>query len=65
MEKLVKVIYNWVDQNNYEYFLTEPDGTIDAPNCTSIVEINREWIKAIDGDESWEVTNLNKKYFKK
>ena len=63
-EKLIKVVYNYHDQQNYQYFLSQPDG-VDAPNCTDITEINREWVRAVDGDEAWEITNINQKFFKK
>lgn len=58
MEKLVKIIYNWVDSNNYQYFEV-------GDNCTQLIEIDRNWIKAIDGNEIHEVTNINHKIWRK
>jgi len=57
-ETLHKVIYNWIDNQNYSYFEV-------GDNCSEIIEINREWCKAIDGDEITEFANINKKIFKK
>jgi len=64
MEKLVKVVYDYHDRENYSYFLTEPDG-IDTVNCTQIVETMPNWIKAIDGDKIYEQTNLHQKVWRK
>ena len=64
MERLIKVVYNFADQSNYQYLLTEPDG-IDRPNCSQIVEIDKNWVKAIDGDKIVEVTNINSKTWRK
>ena len=63
-EKLIKVVYNFVDQNNYQYFLTEEDH-IDRPNCSLIVETQPNWVKAIDGDRIIEATNINSKTWRK
>jgi len=64
MRKLTKVIYNWIDQSTYQYFLTQPDG-IDVPNCTDIVDIDRDLVKAIDGDTITEQANINSKTWRK
>jgi len=64
MDKLIKVVYNFENQSNYQYLLTEPDG-IDIPNCTQIVETTPNWVKAIDGDKIVEVTNINSKTWRK
>jgi len=57
-ETLFKVIYNFKDIENYEYFEV-------GDNCSELIEIDRNWCKAIDGDEITEFTNINKKIFKK